>query len=69
MIEFAIEHPPAVTCAYQTVGAKSLLFGSDAPPLLPLLPQAKKIIEDLPWTEDERADISARDAQRLLERG
>ena len=23
-----------------------LLFGSDAPPLLPLLPQAKKIIEE-----------------------
>ncbi|MDH3445388.1 MAG: amidohydrolase, partial [Deltaproteobacteria bacterium] len=27
-------HPPALTCAYQTVGAKQLLFGSDAPPLL-----------------------------------
>ncbi|MGH7809627.1 MAG: amidohydrolase family protein, partial [Candidatus Binatia bacterium] len=25
-------HPPAVMCAYQTVGAKQLLFGSDAPP-------------------------------------
>ena len=27
-------------CAYHTVGAKQLLFGSDAPPLLPLLPRA-----------------------------
>lgn len=61
-------HPPAVMCAYHTVGAKQLLFGSDAPPLLPLLPRAKKIIEDLPLTEDERADILGRNAQRLLER-
>jgi aminocarboxymuconate-semialdehyde decarboxylase len=43
-------HPPAVICAYQTVGSKQLLFGSDAQPLLPLLPQAKRIIEELPIT-------------------
>jgi aminocarboxymuconate-semialdehyde decarboxylase len=61
-------HPPAVMCAYQTVGAKQLLFGSGAPPLLPLLPRARKIIEDLPLTEDERADILGRNALRLLER-
>jgi aminocarboxymuconate-semialdehyde decarboxylase len=59
-------HPPAVMCAYQTVGAKQLLFGSDAPPLLPLLPRARKIIEDLPLTEDERADILGRNALKLL---
>jgi predicted TIM-barrel fold metal-dependent hydrolase len=50
-------HPPALACAYQTVGAKKLLFGSDAPPLLPLLPRAKQIIEEFPLTDDERADI------------
>jgi aminocarboxymuconate-semialdehyde decarboxylase len=61
-------HPPAVMCAYQTVGAKQLLFGSDAPPLLPLLPRARRIIEDLPLTEDERADILGQNALRLLER-
>jgi aminocarboxymuconate-semialdehyde decarboxylase len=61
-------HPPAVMCAYQTVGAKQLLFGSDAPPLLPLLPRAKKIIEELPITENERQDIFGRNALRLLER-
>jgi predicted TIM-barrel fold metal-dependent hydrolase len=55
-------------CAYQTVGAKQLLFGSDAPPLLPLLPRARRIIEDLPLTEDERADILGQNALRLLER-
>jgi aminocarboxymuconate-semialdehyde decarboxylase len=62
-------HPPAIMCAYQTVGAKQLLFGSDAPPLLPLLPRAKKIIEELPITENERQDIFGRNALKLLERG
>ena len=62
-------HPPALACAYQTVGAKKLLFGSDAPPLLPLLPRAKQIIEDFPLTDDERADIFSRNALRLLARG
>jgi len=62
-------HPPAVMCAYQTVGAEHLLFGSDAPPLLPLLPRAKQIIEELPITTAERADIFANNAFRLLQRG
>lgn len=61
-------HPPAVMCAYQTVGAKRLVFGSDAPPLLPLLPRAKKIIEELPISESERADIFANNAIKLLQR-
>jgi aminocarboxymuconate-semialdehyde decarboxylase len=61
-------HAPAVICAYQTVGAKQLPFGSDAPPLLPLLPQAKGIIEELPITEGERQDILGRNALRLLGR-
>ena len=62
-------HPPAVMCAYQTVGAKRLVFGSDAPPLLPLLPRAKKINEELPISESERADIFANNAIKLLQRG
>jgi aminocarboxymuconate-semialdehyde decarboxylase len=61
-------HPPALACAYQTVGAKRLLFGSDAPPLLPLLPRAKRIIEEFPLTDEERADIFRPNALKLLER-
>jgi aminocarboxymuconate-semialdehyde decarboxylase len=61
-------HPPAVMCAYHTVGAKQLLFGSDAPPLLPLLPRAKKIIEELPITDAEREDIFSQNAIKLLQR-
>jgi aminocarboxymuconate-semialdehyde decarboxylase len=59
-------HPPALACAYQTVGAKRLLFGSDAPPLLPLLPRAKQIIEEFPFTEEERADVFGRNTLKLL---
>jgi aminocarboxymuconate-semialdehyde decarboxylase len=61
-------HPPAIMCAYQTIGAEHLLFGSDAPPLLPLLPRAKKIIEGLPITADEREGIFSRNALKLLQR-
>ena len=61
-------HPPAIMCAYQTVGAKHLVFGSDAPPLLPLLPRAKKIIEELPIGATEREDIFANNALRLIRR-
>lgn len=61
-------HPPAVMCAYQTVGAQRLVFGSDAPPLLPLLPRARKIIEELPISDSERADIFANNAIKLLQR-
>jgi aminocarboxymuconate-semialdehyde decarboxylase len=60
-------HPPALTCAYQTVGAKRLLFGSDAPPLLPLLPRAKQIIDEFPFSAEERADVFGRNALTLLE--
>ena len=58
-MDTVVYHPPAIICAYQTVGAKQLLFGSDAPPLLPLLPRAKKIIEDFPFSDAEREDILA----------
>src|SRR5262245_18871987 len=67
-MDTASYHPPAVMCAYHTVGAKQLLFGSDAPPLLPLLPQAKKIIEELPINDAERADIFGNNAVKLLRR-
>lgn len=61
-------HAPAIMCACQTVGAKRLLFGSDAPPLLPLLPRAKRIIEELPISAAEREDIFANNALKLLRR-
>jgi predicted TIM-barrel fold metal-dependent hydrolase len=55
-------------CALQTVGADRLLFGSDAPPLLSLLPKAKKIIEDLPIGASEKEAILGKNALKLLKR-
>src|SRR5262245_49248876 len=61
-------HPPAVMCAYKTVRAKQLLFGTDPPPLLPLVARAEIIIEDLPISDTERADIFANNALKILRR-
>jgi hypothetical protein len=41
---------------------------SDAPPLLPLLPRAKKIIEELPISRTERDNIFSANALKLLQR-
>lgn len=59
-------HPPAVMCALQTVGADRLLFGSDAPPLLSLLPKARRIIEELPIGAAEKEAILGKTALKLL---
>jgi aminocarboxymuconate-semialdehyde decarboxylase len=61
-------HPPAVMCALQTVGADRLVFGSDAPPLLSLLPKARKIIEELPISAAEKEGILGENALGLLNR-
>jgi predicted TIM-barrel fold metal-dependent hydrolase len=49
-----------------SVGADHLVFGSDAPPLAPLLPRAKQLIEEMPITYAERAMIFSGNALRLL---
>jgi aminocarboxymuconate-semialdehyde decarboxylase len=59
-------HEPAVMCAINTVGAKHVVFGSDAPPMLPLLPTARKLVEDLPISSEDREDIFWRNAADLL---
>ncbi len=61
-------HPPAVMCALQTVRADRLLFGSDAPPLLSLLPKARRIIEELPIGVAEKEAILGKNALKLLKR-
>ena len=59
-------HQPAIMCALETVGANRLVFGSDAPPLLPLLPRARKIIENLPVGQPEKEAIFSLNALELL---
>lgn len=59
-------HLPALQCALETVGADHLVLGADAPPLWPLLPRARRLVEELPVTEDARAAIMGGNAAKLL---
>jgi aminocarboxymuconate-semialdehyde decarboxylase len=58
--------PPTLVCALMSVGADHLVFGSDAPPLAPLLPRAKQLIEEMPIGDEERQMIFSGNALRLL---
>ncbi|MFI5268767.1 MAG: amidohydrolase family protein, partial [Chloroflexota bacterium] len=59
-------HAPALLAAMYTVGASHLLFASDAPPMLPLLPRAKKLIEELPISPNDKQLIFRDNAAGLL---
>jgi aminocarboxymuconate-semialdehyde decarboxylase len=59
-------HEPALMCALQTIGAEHLVLGADAPPLWPLLPRARKLVEDLPISQHDRDGILYRNALGLL---
>ncbi len=58
--------PPTLVCALMSVGADHLVFGSDAPPLAPLLPRAKQLVEEMPISDAERDLIFSGNALRLL---
>ena len=57
---------PAVMLGVHTVGVDHLFFGSDAPPLVPLLPRAKRLIEELPLSAEDKDAILWRNAARML---
>lgn len=59
-------HAPGVLAAMYTVGASHLLFASDAPPMLPLLPRARQLIDDLPISANDKRLIFRDNAARLL---
>jgi aminocarboxymuconate-semialdehyde decarboxylase len=59
-------HAPAIMCGIETVGVQHVVFGSDAPPLLPMLPKAKRIVEELPLSDEDKRAILGGNATRLL---
>ena len=65
-MDSACYHPPALMCAIETVGVEHMLLGADAPPLIPLLPVAKRIVDELPLAEDEKEMIRSGNALKLL---
>jgi aminocarboxymuconate-semialdehyde decarboxylase len=65
-MDSAAYHWPAVMCAINTIGIDHVVFGSDAPPLAPLLPRAVKLIEDLPISEADKQAIFYDNAARII---
>jgi predicted TIM-barrel fold metal-dependent hydrolase len=53
-------------CAINTIGIDHMVFGSDAPPLAPLLPRARQLVEDLPISASEKEAIFHTNPARLL---
>jgi len=56
-------------CAINTVGIDHVVFGSDAPPLAPLLPKAVKLVEELPISDEDKEKIFHKNPARLLKAG
>jgi aminocarboxymuconate-semialdehyde decarboxylase len=65
-MDSAAYHWPAVMCAINTVGIDHVVFGSDAPPLAPLLPKAVQLVEELPISVEDKEKIFYRNPARLL---
>jgi aminocarboxymuconate-semialdehyde decarboxylase len=59
-------HSPAVRCAIDTIGAKRIVFGSDAPMLLSIKSQAIDTITKLELSTAEHEQIMSGTAKRLL---
>lgn len=58
---------PAAKCAMETVGIDHVLYGSDAPPLTWLKPRAIQLVNDLPVNAEDRAQIFAGTALKLMQ--
>jgi aminocarboxymuconate-semialdehyde decarboxylase len=59
-------HEPALMCAINTIGADHMVLGADAPPLWPLLPRARKLVEDLPIPQADKDGILGLNALKLM---
>jgi predicted TIM-barrel fold metal-dependent hydrolase len=59
-------HEPALMCAINTIGADHMVLGADAPPLWPLLPRARKLVEDLPIAQADKDGILGLNALKLM---
>jgi aminocarboxymuconate-semialdehyde decarboxylase len=59
-------HLPALRCAFDTMGADRMLFGTDAPPLTPLKQRGLALIDDLELSESDKMKVLSGNAARLL---
>jgi aminocarboxymuconate-semialdehyde decarboxylase len=59
-------HPPALTCAIETLGAERLVFGSDYPHVPGGIDRFVTILESVGLSEQELSMIGTGTAERLL---
>jgi aminocarboxymuconate-semialdehyde decarboxylase len=57
---------PVIQLGIETVGVKHMLFGSDAPPLVPMLPRMQELIEELRISREEKTAIYSGNVTKLL---
>jgi aminocarboxymuconate-semialdehyde decarboxylase len=65
-LESTCYHAPAARCALETVGAEHFLFGTDAPPLLPLKKQGVALIKELGLAPADERKVYGDNAKALL---
>jgi aminocarboxymuconate-semialdehyde decarboxylase len=59
-------HPPAVSCAIETIGVDHVVFGSDSPPVPIPLKRSVDVVNALKISAEEKQKIFAGNAAKLL---
>jgi aminocarboxymuconate-semialdehyde decarboxylase len=59
-------HPPAVTCAIETIGVDHVVFGSDSPPVPIPLKRSVDVVNALRISAEDKQKIFAGNAAKLL---
>jgi aminocarboxymuconate-semialdehyde decarboxylase len=59
-------HPPAVTCAIETIGVDHVVFGSDSPPVPISLKRSVDVVNALKISAEDKEKIFGRNAAKLL---
>lgn len=59
-------HPPAVTCAVETIGVDHVVFGSDSPPVPIALKRSVDVVHALKVSDEDKQKILGGNAAKLL---
>jgi aminocarboxymuconate-semialdehyde decarboxylase len=59
-------HPPAVTCAVETIGVDHVVFGSDSPPVPIALKRSVEVVNAMKVSAEDKQKILGGNAAKLL---